>query len=230
MPLSNSNPPLFTMSSPVLISPAQVRNRARSKSIVTVEQAGNNSFEESLDQHAFPDVNSEWVNRKGAWLMHPLLIISGKFFIDMVPGISTEMSWTITNVAYMLLSYLMFHWVTGVPFKTDEHAGAYDHLTLWEQIDGGAHYTPAKKRLFVTPIALFLISTHYTHYEPWTFAICFIALIFNLFPKLPQFHRVRLRILPPDEDRSGSATPGTPLTPTSHNTMLLSPPPPYHAS
>lgn len=40
--------------------------------------------------------------------------------------------------------------------------------------------------------ARFLISTHYTHYEPWTFAICFIALIFNLFPKLPQVSLVRL--------------------------------------
>lgn len=60
----------------------------------------------------------------------------------------------------------MFHWVTGVPFKTDEHAGAYDHLTLWEQIDGGAHYTPAKKRLFVTPIAL-LVSPYspYCHLQ-----------------------------------------------------------------
>jgi hypothetical protein len=97
----------------------------------------------------------------------------------------------------------MFHWVTGVPFQTEEHAGAYDDLTLWEQIDGGAQYTPAKKWLLVTPIALsvnsnssflirlirslrFLISTHYTNYEPWTFAICFTALIINLFPKLPQ--------------------------------------------
>lgn len=48
----------------------------------------------------------------------------------------------------------MFHWATGVPFNTVEHSGAYDDLTLWEQIDGGAQYTPAKKRLFITPIAL----------------------------------------------------------------------------
>lgn len=66
MPLSNSSSSLFNISSPVLLSPTQIRNRARSKSIVTVEQVGNNSFEESQDQHAFPDVNSEWVNRKGS--------------------------------------------------------------------------------------------------------------------------------------------------------------------
>ena len=48
----------------------------------------------------------------------------------------------------------MFHWVTGIPFQSDLHGGAYDDLTLWEQIDGGAHYTPAKKWLVCVPIAL----------------------------------------------------------------------------
>jgi hypothetical protein len=47
----------------------------------------------------------------------------------------------------------MFHWVTGVPFQ-DMHAGAYDDLTLWEQIDDGAQYTPAKKWLSSVPVVL----------------------------------------------------------------------------
>ena len=32
--------------------------------------------------------------------------------------------------------------------------GAYDELTLWEQIDNGAQYTPAKKWLTSVPIGL----------------------------------------------------------------------------
>jgi hypothetical protein len=32
--------------------------------------------------------------------MHPILIIIGKFFIDMIPGVDSEMSWTLTNLAY----------------------------------------------------------------------------------------------------------------------------------
>lgn len=100
----------------------------------------------------------------------------------------------------------MFHYVTGIPFQSDLHAGAYDDLTLWEQIDEGAHYTPAKKWLFTVPVVLyveaiyfpffdmcmanisfrFLASTHYTHYNPWMFAINISALIFVLIPKLPQ--------------------------------------------
>lgn len=81
--------------------------------------------------------------------------------------------------------------------------GAYDELTLWEQIDGGAQYTPAKKWLTSVPIGLyveqrcvlapglqlltgrFLISTHYSNYDYNLFAINFTALIVVLFPKLP---------------------------------------------
>lgn len=48
----------------------------------------------------------------------------------------------------------MFHWVTGIPFQQELHGGAYDDLTLWEQIDDGAQYTPAKKWLMCVPIAL----------------------------------------------------------------------------
>lgn len=101
----------------------------------------------------------------------------------------------------------MFHYVTGIPFQSDLHSGAYDDLTLWEQIDEGAHYTPAKKWLFSVPVVLydilfcpdhssaaltltnscrFLASTHYTHYNPWLFAINLTALTFVLLAKLPQ--------------------------------------------
>jgi hypothetical protein len=48
----------------------------------------------------------------------------------------------------------MFHWVTGIPFGSELHGGAYDNLTLWEQIDGGAQNTPSKKWLFSVPVGL----------------------------------------------------------------------------
>lgn len=35
--------------------------------------------------------------------------------------------------------------------------GAYDELTLWEQIDNGAQYTPAKKWLTSVPIGLCVV-------------------------------------------------------------------------
>ena len=63
----------FNLVSPNLLSPT-MRSRARRGSIVKVEEVGSNSLEESQDQGAFPDHNSEWVNRKGTrspiWRSH----------------------------------------------------------------------------------------------------------------------------------------------------------------
>ncbi|KAA1473390.1 Orm1 type endoplasmic reticulum protein [Dentipellis sp. KUC8613] len=181
--------------------------RGRSGSLLKVETV-DSSQEEVLDQSAYANINAEWVNRKGAWLIHVVLIAAGKVVIDTIPGMTQQISWTAVNLCYLALSYLMFHWVTGIPFHNELHGGAYDDLTLWEQIDGGAQNTPSKKWLFSVPVGLFLASTHYTNYDPWMFAINLSALIFVLIPKLPMAHRQRVRFLP--EDPSGVATPTTP--------------------
>lgn len=106
-----------------------------------------------------------------------------KIFYDIIPGVSQETSWTLTNISYMAGSYLMFHYVRGVPFEFN--AGAYDNLNMWEQIDDGAQYTPAKKFLLSVPIVLFLLSTHYTHYDLAYFTINFLAVLAVVIPKLP---------------------------------------------
>jgi hypothetical protein len=77
----------------------------------------------------------------------------------------------------------MFHWVRGIPF--DFNSGAYDNLNMWEQIDNGDQYTPAKKWLLAVPIGLFLVSTHYTHYDLTYFCINLLATIAVILPKLP---------------------------------------------
>ena len=77
----------------------------------------------------------------------------------------------------------MFHYVRGVPF--DFNSGAYDNLNMWEQIDNGDQYTPAKKFLLMVPIGLFLISTHYTRYDLTYFIINTLATLAVLIPNLP---------------------------------------------
>ncbi|CAE6513751.1 unnamed protein product [Rhizoctonia solani] len=164
-----------------------VKGRQRSSSIVAVQEVGGNGAEEMLDQSVYINRNSEWVNGKGAWIIHPMLTFAAKILIR-------------------------------IPFHPDLHGGAYDDLTMWEQIDQGAQYTPAKKWLFTMPIALFLLSTHFTHYNPWLFTINFITLLLVLIPKLPQLHRQRVRFLVEDPTPSGAATPMTPMTPTVSGT------------
>jgi hypothetical protein len=132
------------------------------------------------------------LNLTGAWTIHIVLIIGLKILYDTFPGVSQETSWTLTNISYMLGSYIMFHYVRGVPFEFN--GGAYDNLNMWEQIDDGAQYTPAKKFLLSVPIVLFLLSTHYTHYDLAYFTINFLAVLAVIVPKLPF---VSLRSCPP---------------------------------
>ncbi|KAF2203605.1 Orm1 type endoplasmic reticulum protein [Delitschia confertaspora ATCC 74209] len=171
--------------------------RRRSSSLVYTEPP--ESLEHISDQAALPNLNANWVNAKGAWVIHFVLILLAKILFDIVPGVSQETSWTLTNISYMFGSYLMFHYVRGVPF--DFNSGAYDNLNMWEQIDNGDQYTPAKKFLLSVPIILFLISTHYTHYDLVYFMINFLATIAVVLPKLPAAHRLRMGIFsgPPDD-------------------------------
>lgn len=121
--------------------------------------------------------------KTGAWVIHFVLIILLKIIFDIVPHISQETSWTLTNISYMFGSFLMFHYVRGVPFEFN--AGAYDNLNMWEQIDSGDQYTPTKKFLLSVPIILFLVSTHYTHYDITYFTVNFLATLAVVVPKLP---------------------------------------------
>lgn len=123
------------------------------------------------------------VSRTGAWTIHIVLIAALKILFDIMPGVSQETSWFLTNIGYAFGSYLMFHWVRGVPF--DFNAGAYDNLNMWEQIDNGDQYTPAKKFLLSVPIVLFLLSTHYTNYDLTYFTINFFVVLGVVIPKLP---------------------------------------------
>jgi hypothetical protein len=131
-----------------------------------------------------------------------VLIFIGKILFDIIPGMSQETSWTLVNLSYTAGSYLMFHYVRGVPF--DFNSGAYDNLNMWEQIDNGDQYTPAKKFLLFVPIALFLISTHYTHYDSTYFIVNCMATIAVVIPKLPS-----VRVTAPTVNMS-------PLTPHSY--------------
>ncbi|KZF18976.1 ORMDL family protein [Xylona heveae TC161] len=172
--------------------------RRRSSSLLYTEPP--ESMEHRSDQEALPNGNADWVNAKGAWIIHFVLILGLKLLYGSIPGISHETSWTLTNISYMFGSYVMFHGVRGVPFEFN--AGAYDNLNMWEQMDNGDQYTPAKKFLLMVPVMLFLLSTHYTHYDLTYFTINCLAVLAVVIPKLPSTHRMRIALFSGEpEDR-----------------------------
>lgn len=186
-PMSVSQDP-----SPGSLSPssAGVTHRRRSSSIIShVEEE---TFEEKIDQETEPNLNADWVHSKGAWVIHIVIILFLKMFYNLVPGISNEISWSLTNATYVIGSYIMFHLVKGIPFEFN--SGAYDNLTMWEQMDEGDFYTPTKKFLVGVPIFLFLCTTHYSHYDLQLFIVNLIICAVGVVPKLPIFDRLRISI------------------------------------
>lgn len=43
----------------------------------------------------------------GAWLIHPFLILFGKVLVDSIPNMTPSYSWTIVNIGYVLVSYIL---------------------------------------------------------------------------------------------------------------------------
>jgi hypothetical protein len=150
----------------------------------------------SEDQNSssfFSNPNVQWLQSKGCWMIHIYLIIFFKLLFSIIPGISAEASWTMTNLFYNMASFIIFHWLVGTPFEDivqDEQQSKY--LTLWEQIDRGEQYTPTKKFLTTLPIVLFLLSVHYSNYDLVTFSVNFLSVSVNLIGKMPFMDKVRL--------------------------------------
>jgi len=174
------------------LSPPGASKERRRRSSSIIGHLEPETIEEQSDQSSLPNLNASWVNNKGAWAIHIVIIAMLLIFYDLLPGVSQELSWTLTNITYVTGSYLMFHYVTGIPFEFN--AGAYDSLTMWEQIDDGDQYTPAKKFLLGVPVGLFLVSTHYTHYDINMFVINCVFCLISVVPKLPSSHRLRITV------------------------------------
>lgn len=100
-----------TSSSIKTTEPVKDHRRRRSSSIIShVEQE---TFEDENDQQMLPNMNATWVDQRGAWIIHVVVIILLKLFFNLFPGVTAEWSWTLTNTSYVVGSYVMFHLIKG---------------------------------------------------------------------------------------------------------------------
>lgn len=171
--------------------PAQTVTRQRRSSSL-IQHLEPDTLDTKIDQTLNPNVNANWVHQKGAWIIHIVIIVLLKIFYNFISVLDNDWKWTLTNLTYTIGSYIMFHQVKGTPFEFN--SGAYDNLTMWEQIDNGDQYTPTKKFLMLVPICLFLISTHYSHYNLNLFILNGVSCLCVVVPKLAFAHRLRVTL------------------------------------
>jgi hypothetical protein len=71
------------------------------------------------------------------------------------------------------LTWVLFHWQKGVPWGdvVDKQQGKFDRLTMWEQMDLGVQYTPARKFFTLVPIVLYAAERDRTLYIVSTHAL-----------------------------------------------------------
>jgi hypothetical protein len=48
--------------------------------------------------------NSSWLNLRGAWYTNLIITIVLKIAFSTLPGVSTEVSWTLTNLTYNIVN------------------------------------------------------------------------------------------------------------------------------
>ncbi|KAI5949830.1 ORM1 [Candida margitis] len=171
--------------------PAQTVTRQRRSSSL-IQHLEPDTLDTKIDQALNPNLNANWVDQKGAWIIHIVIIVLLKVFYNFISVLDNDWKWTLTNLTYTIGSYIMFHQVKGTPFEFN--SGAYDNLTMWEQIDNGDQYTPTKKFLMLVPICLFLISTHYSHYNLNLFILNGVSCLCVVVPKLAFAHRLRVTL------------------------------------
>ncbi|KAL6941952.1 sphingolipid homeostasis protein orm1 [Hanseniaspora vineae] len=179
----------------IQIEPVKDHRRRRTSSIISHVEP--ETIEDENDQTMSMNMNVLWINQRGAWLIHFLIVIFLKIFFTLVPFTQktnqNELSWTLTNSTYCIGSYIMFHLIKGTPF--DLNGGCFDNLTMWEQIDNGLQFTPARKFLIGFPICLFLVATHYSRFNLQYFVFNLLMTIcIAVVPKLPWTHRLRITI------------------------------------
>ena len=173
--------------------PEPVKDHRRRRSSSIISHVEPETFEDENDQQLLPNMNATWVDQRGAWFIHIVIIALLKLFYNLLPAITNSWAWTLTNTTYVVGSYIMFHLIKGTPFEFN--GGAYDNLTMWEQINDETLFTPSRKFLLIVPIALFIVSTHYGHYTLNLFIWNILLTIFvAVVPKLPLTHRLRISI------------------------------------
>lgn len=142
------------------------------------------------DEDLYMNKNVDWINSKGTKLGYLFIVAVVFLFLNATQLFQLHESWTVTNLAHMIVSFFMLHWVKGCP--DDFTQGEYNGLTLYEQIDAGVSWTNMKKFFILVPTVLTLVACHYAGYEKVFVIVNISAFIICLIPKLPMMYRVRV--------------------------------------
>jgi hypothetical protein len=110
---------------------------------------------------SLPDnVGVEWLNAPAAWGFYVSLVVFVRAVIGLTPGIQGFQAWTIANVLHAVITFFLFHWIKGNPFRSywAYTPATADFQTFWEQIDRRWQNTPSRKFCTAVVVVLYLVT------------------------------------------------------------------------
>ncbi len=146
--------------------------------------------ENATDLDLLLNKNVDWFSMTWTKPSYVLLIVIFWFSLHATGTIDAKDCWTITSMVHGVMTFVLFHWIKGNPDGGSQ--GAYNHLTLYEQIDAGVPWTSTKKFLILVPTMLMLGSCVVASYEPIYVVVNGSVFLIMVLAKLPAMHRVRI--------------------------------------
>lgn len=68
-----------------------------------ISRVGSRAASAKLDPISDDNPNVDWLSFRGTWLTNLLIVGALKVLFSSVPGITTELSWTLTNLTYNIV-------------------------------------------------------------------------------------------------------------------------------
>lgn len=109
--------------------------------------------------------NTDWIDTGMPFLLITYLLVLFAFEAAICALVPFRTSWTITNVAHGLVTYVYFHWIKGSPNFYEQ--GEMNAMTFWEQLGASPEKSREnqKRALMVIPTVLCHAACHFALYE-----------------------------------------------------------------
>lgn len=141
--------------------------------------------------------NVSWVHQRGIFLFYlvAIFVFYGLTCLAFDGLGYTEMAypaWTVTHITHSLVTSITWHFIQGTANDETDRAGEFEGLTFWEQVEGGTPWTNTKKLLIVVPAVLLYLAITECGHEAVLSLANIVAFGFEIIPKMPSMHQVRL--------------------------------------
>ena len=154
------------------------------------------SSDDLTESDAIANLNVNWV---GNWFFfwYIIGILLFRWCCHLVAWTHGATAWTTTHFVHGFIMFLSLHWVKGTPTEMNDQ-DHYRNYTWWEQLDGGVQWTYNRKVFMLVPILLYLLTNYMTAHPYHTsdelkhLVVNTVVLGFQLIPKLPAMHKVRV--------------------------------------